>query len=170
MRRAVTIAAASAAEPRAALARRQNAPRRARTTHPTKRADQGTGAAAAAASFSDTAPSWEQLAEMVKAQEREHGVNFTAPDLENVSDGACVAVARAACHSKRPGRRSKRSCPLRGAVVTSLWAVVGAGVVLIEAAAAAAGGEGCGGHGGGRGCSGPCADSGEGGHGERPGM
>ncbi|KAI8471411.1 MAG: glutathione S-transferase [Monoraphidium minutum] len=47
----------------------------------------GGGAPAAAApralAFADTAPSWEQLAEMVAAQEREHGVNFTAPDLEN---------------------------------------------------------------------------------------
>lgn len=50
---------------------------------------QGAGGAAtapvtaAALSFSDTAPTWEQLAELVAAQEREHGVNFTSPDLEN---------------------------------------------------------------------------------------
>ncbi|GBF92826.1 glutathione S-transferase [Raphidocelis subcapitata] len=49
----------------------------------------GGGAAAAAAAprralaFSDNAPSWEQLAEMVAAREKELGVNFTNPDYEN---------------------------------------------------------------------------------------
>jgi hypothetical protein len=56
-------------------------------------------AAGAVLSFSDTAPSWEQLEEIVRAQEREHGVNFLAPDLDNV--GARLLYAWAGplgCH------------------------------------------------------------------------
>lgn len=36
-----------------------------------------------ALSFSDNAPSWEMLTDMVKAQEAEFGASFTSPDLEN---------------------------------------------------------------------------------------
>ncbi|WIA38465.1 hypothetical protein OEZ86_001788 [Tetradesmus obliquus] len=43
----------------------------------------GKAAKPAAMSFADNAPSWEVLSNMVKAQEAELGVNFTAPDLEN---------------------------------------------------------------------------------------
>lgn len=40
------------------------------------------GTGPTALSFSDNAPSWEVLTDMVKAQEAEFGVNFTNPDLE----------------------------------------------------------------------------------------
>jgi len=71
----------------AAGARDVAAPRPSHNPTQTKQGDSGAGAPALAAalSFSDTAPSWEQLAELVRAQEAEHGVSFTAPDLENVS-------------------------------------------------------------------------------------
>eukprot|EP00882_Tetradesmus_deserticola_P012311 GHRQ01013047.1.p1 GENE.GHRQ01013047.1~~GHRQ01013047.1.p1 ORF type:complete len:320 (+),score=109.31 GHRQ01013047.1:150-1109(+) len=43
----------------------------------------GKAAKPGALSFSDNAPSWEVLTNMVKAQEAEFGVNFSAPDLVN---------------------------------------------------------------------------------------
>eukprot|EP00878_Enallax_costatus_P017108 GHUV01017963.1.p1 GENE.GHUV01017963.1~~GHUV01017963.1.p1 ORF type:complete len:518 (+),score=110.16 GHUV01017963.1:223-1554(+) len=43
----------------------------------------GGSSSPAALSFSDNAPSWEVLSNMVKAQEGEFGVNITEPDYEN---------------------------------------------------------------------------------------